>query len=166
MEIKSARSRIPKAAVLAAVLIALCAAALAFVRFHPQTPPARADTAKDWYTIDDGRSWFSDDASKIPPFEHDGKTAYRCRVWTCDDGKTKFVSHLERFDPDAKKKLEKMKSDPARASAEPVMSMLQVKPPLTDQPGWISISSAQAAAIMDPKCPDGNKDRLRPVLPE
>src|SRR5689334_11283784 len=51
---------------------------------------------KAWFTTDDGKTWFADDDNRLFPFDKDGKKAYRCYVWTCDGGKTKFVSHLER----------------------------------------------------------------------
>ncbi|HWP40815.1 MAG TPA: hypothetical protein VNL70_07805 [Tepidisphaeraceae bacterium] len=69
---------------------------------------------KAWYTVDDGKTFFADSALKIPPFEHEGKIAYRCQVWTYDGGKTRFVSHLERYPEAVKKKLESMdRKDPA-----------------------------------------------------
>src|SRR5947207_15643246 len=58
-----------------------------------------------YFSTDDGKSWFVDDAKKIPPFQKNGKDAVRAYVYKCPDG-TKFVSHLERYTPEAKKMLE------------------------------------------------------------
>lgn len=43
--------------------------------------PQRTKSA--FYTIDDGKTWFVDDISKIPPFEKDGKTAYGITLVQC-----------------------------------------------------------------------------------
>src|SRR5262245_29469532 len=55
-----------------------------------------------YFSTDDGKSWFVDDANKVPPFPKNGKDAVRAYVYKAPDG-TKFVSHLERYTPDAKK---------------------------------------------------------------
>lgn len=38
---------------------------------------------KSFFSDDDGATWFADESSKIPPFDHDGKTAYRVVVYKC-----------------------------------------------------------------------------------
>src|SRR5688500_13766950 len=53
-----------------------------------------------WFTTDDGKTLFTDNARKLPPFDHYGKPAYRAYVYTCDGGKTQFVAFLERYTPD------------------------------------------------------------------
>ena len=57
-----------------------------------------------FYTDDDGATWFADDATKIPPFDHNGKQAVRARVYRCG-GKT-FVNHMERYTPEVQKRLQ------------------------------------------------------------
>src|SRR5262245_14730257 len=123
-EVVNQRRGIVVACAAVAILIALALALMP----SSATPSKGASGASDWYTIDDGKSWFADDAGRFPPFEYQGKTAYRCRVWTCDDGKTKFVSHLERFTVEAKKKLEAMPSQDTGSSLE--SRMIEVKKPL------------------------------------
>jgi hypothetical protein len=130
-----------------------------------ESPEKRPGVPLDWYTIDDGKSWFKFDARLFPPFDYNGKTAYRCRVWTCDDGKTKFVSHLERYAAPAKKKLEGMTRQQQLDSLE--IQMIEVKPPGTGDRGWIDHRDAKASAIITPTCPPGgNPDALRPVAAE
>jgi hypothetical protein len=117
---------------------------------------------KEWFTIDDGKTWFADDATKLPPFEHQGKPAYRVRVWTCDGGRTTFVSHLERINAQAKAKLEQMK--PEHRVISPEYQMIEVKPPQTGDQGWVPVGTPQAEAIVTPKCPPGQKlEDLQPV---
>jgi hypothetical protein len=119
---------------------------------------------KAWYTDDDGRTWFVDDAGRVSPFDHNGKKAYRCYVWTCDGGKTKFVSHLERLKPERLK---------ARQSAGPnkapdfILPMdLDVKPPLSGESGWTDSGLQAGQAIRTPHCPSGQQGTPEPVEPK
>jgi hypothetical protein len=159
-EVVNQRPGIVIACAAVAILIALALALMP----SSATPQKRSGVPLDWYTIDDGKNWFADDARKNPPFDYQGKTAYRCRVWTCDDGKTKFVSHLERLTPDAKKKVEAMKPEDRASSLE--IQMLEVKAPLTGDKGWVGIRSRGAESITTPRCPNGSVENLRPVMPE
>lgn len=63
-------------------------------------------SSKAFFTIDDGKTFFIDDASKIPPFKKDNKDAFRAHVFTCDGGKTKFVGYMEAYAPQDKKLME------------------------------------------------------------
>src|SRR5688500_9050171 len=38
-----------------------------------------------FYTDDDGKTFFKDDAYKVVPFNHGGKQAYRAEVFQCSD---------------------------------------------------------------------------------
>ena len=38
---------------------------------------AKGVRAKDFFSNDDGQTWFADDATRVPPFDKDGKPAYR-----------------------------------------------------------------------------------------
>src|SRR2546422_10453637 len=49
-----------------------------------------------WFTDDDGKTWFADDVNRLTPFDHNGRQAVMCFVYTCDGGKTKFVLYLSR----------------------------------------------------------------------
>ena len=64
--------------------------------------PAFTRSTRTRTTVDDGATYFPDDANKIPPFTKDGKEAVRARVFSCDGGKTKYVAYLERITPKAK----------------------------------------------------------------
>ena len=120
-----------------------------------------------WFTIDDGRSWFADDARKLAPFEHQGKLAVRCYVYTCDGGKTKFVTHLERYSPEAKRAIKERAEN--RQVAAPMMGSfaagVEVKAPGAPDSSWAKLTDGAAAAIIAPKCPDGSTNNLTPVPP-
>ncbi len=119
-----------------------------------------------FYTIDDGKTWFADDAKKIPPFTKDGKDAVRAAVYQCD-GKT-FVNHMERYTPEGQKQLAALyaKGDGAAATDPSAFEAanetgLEVKSPGDKE--WVKITSPKAPAVMKPKCAEGGE--LRVVRP-
>jgi hypothetical protein len=121
-----------------------------------------------FFSNDDGKSWFTDDAKKVPPFQKDGKDAYRVFVFKCPDGK-KFVSHLERYTPEAKKRLEAvLASSDANTVQDPMMlESIQMGGVEVKSPGrgtWIKQSDDRAAAVVVPKCPGGGVPE--PVWPD
>jgi len=61
-----------------------------------------AELREAYYTIDDGTTWFVDDAQKIPPFDHNGKTAYR-RANVCRGEREVVSGYLERYTRRAQK---------------------------------------------------------------
>ena len=48
-----------------------------------------------YYTIDDGKTVFTDKSGRIAPFDKDGKPAYRAHVFNC--GGTQVVGYLSRY---------------------------------------------------------------------
>lgn len=113
-----------------------------------------------WFTTDDGKSYFAEDAKKMPPFEHEGKTAYRCYVYTCDGGKTKFVPYIERYTAEAKKILEDRLNKRDAAPGPPpreLMAGIEVKLPGAPESAWVRMNDPRAAAIVTVKCPGGDQ---------
>jgi hypothetical protein len=128
-----------------------------------QPASASMEGPKSWYTIDDGKSWFADSANKVVPFEHQGKQAYRCFVWSCDGGKTQFVSHLERLSAAGRRAFAgKDHVDPM----ELVPGSEEVKLPLTGNDGWMISTSAQAQSVRMPKCPERGGGTPEAVWPK
>ena len=122
------------------------------------TPAPARDMA--FFSVDDGISWFPDDGKKIPPFDHNGKQAVRARVYRAQ-GKT-FVNHLERYTPEAKKKLE---SNLARSNGSadvvlPDTSGLEVKAPGGST--WVGATRPEAAKILTPRFPGGDLEIVVP----
>jgi hypothetical protein len=123
--------------------------------------------AEAFFTIDDGKTWFTDNADKIPPFEKDGKQAVLAHVYRAADG-TKFVNYVERFTPDGKRALEvATKPDPTRKGpAEPgavqsaFVSGREVKRP--GDAKWVSSANVrEAGQVMAIKCPNGGTQATR-----
>jgi hypothetical protein len=113
---------------------------------------ADAEDQKAFFTNDDGKTWFTDSAAKIPPFQKDGKDAVLAHVYSCD-GKP-FVAFMRRFTPDAKKKLEAAnsnKSKPQMAVADVVQfNGIEVKAPGGKE--WYKQSDERAVKVMQPQC--------------
>lgn len=152
-------------------IIVLCALALGLRGACSPYGDAGGGFQRAFFSIDDGQTWFPDDASKIPPIEHEGKTAYRVKVFKCPDGK-EFVSHLERYNPDAKKRIEAVVRDGSAKSGGAMIPDMELGRALeVKKPGekkwirWTPETSEQYTRTMSPKCPDGSAN-AEPVLPE
>jgi hypothetical protein len=122
-------------------------------------------STKSWYTVDDGATYFADNADRLPPFDHDGKPAVRCRVFTCDHGAHKFVAYLERYMPEAQKRLA-AQADKSVGREETDISGMEVKPPMTGEKAWIRKIDPRAADVMNPKCKEGRPEDLEEVPAE
>lgn len=125
-------------------------------------------TAKAFYTVDDGATWFVDDAGKVVPFDHKGKQAVRVYIYKCAEGKP-FAGFLERYTPEAAQKLAETPKggnvDPG-INEELYMTGIEVK-----QPGaagkWLGRSTPDGEKLQSEiKCPDGKNDTLETVIPE
>lgn len=135
-------------------------------RGGPPKPPARY-----YFTVDDGKTWFDDDAKKIPPFDHQGKQAVRAMIFKCPDG-SEHVSHLERYGPADKKRLEEaLAKSPdqnvARVEMTAYIGVKEVKE--AGAKDWVKYSSKtmqEYSTIQRPKCPDGSTDGLNWVFPQ
>jgi hypothetical protein len=126
---------------------------------------SQAPTNLKWFSDDDGKTAFADDASNIPPYtDKHGKTAYIAIVYQCGDGKP-FVNRLQRFNAEGKKKAEEqMKTNPnARISMAFSMQFIEFKLP---GPGhrWVKMGSPEGAE-MTVKCPDGTDNNIQLVEP-
>jgi hypothetical protein len=128
-----------------------------------------AVATKAFYTIDDGKTLFVDDINKIPPYQKDGKTAVKANVFSCDDGKNRFVGYLEMYTPQDKAMLEKAAQQ--QPGGQPVY-LPYTGQALVKKPGvgkWIPLSpntTQEYAAVVQVKCPDGSTDNLIRVFPD
>jgi hypothetical protein len=121
-----------------------------------------------FFTTDDGKTWFKAPDDSIPPFDHNGKPAVQAFVWTCDGGKSGFVSHLQRYTPEGRKRmLAEKQRGPQGALAPGGMGLgvsdTEVKRPGEPETAWIRCSDLRAGAILQPpRCPD-NKTSPEPM---
>lgn len=120
----------------------------------------------EWFSADDGQTWFADDISKTAPFKTaDGRTAVKAVVYKCAHGKT-FVAYLERTNPDTQRKTSQSKRDSGNPYADYFsvsQAGIQVKKPGAAQ--WVQIADPAAARITTPVCPEGSTDQLQLVTP-
>lgn len=148
---------------LGAALILVAAIALAVQHM----PEKRADLTQALYTVDDGETWFEDDAFKLAPFPHEGKTAVIAHVYSYAGGSKKFCAYVAKYTPEAQKKLEAAIAK-AKAANEPpsnaapfrdrqfMQSAVLVKARGADKP-WVPISDDKAREIMTIQSPDGSE---------
>jgi hypothetical protein len=111
---------------------------------------------KDFYSEDDGASWFFADALKGSPFNDNGATAYRALVFRCGSGQP-FIAYLAKYSD------EQMN----RWHAEAAVSGGQTRvagetPKLLKKPGD-SAWKAAPAGLEYPlvSCPDGQDTAVR-----
>jgi hypothetical protein len=157
--LRESLSKHKRIAVAAAVVVVAAAAVLAWRSIAVPSATQAAATVQAYYSADDGNSFFAAAADLIPPFELEGKTAYRAAVFTCDGGKTKFVGYLERFPPGAKKQLDAaqqaLKTGAKGAGPSPMAaSSVEVKKPGATNK-WVSRHSREAAAVLNVTPPPG-----------
>lgn len=149
-----------------ATMAIVAAAALFFTLRNASSSTSSVTTVmnKVYCTTDDGATTFVAPMSQVPPFDHEGKIAVRAWVYSCDGGKTKFVGYLERFTPQAKKRIESSTQAPGTGgSVGPGDS--EVKKPGAGNP-WVSEANfAAAAKVMEVKPPPGQSGEPVMVLP-
>jgi hypothetical protein len=174
MNLRAVLAEHPRRIALVAGSLLLISAAVAGLQFN-RSGTGGSGRVKAFFSFDDGKSWFADDASKLPPFEKDGKQAVLAHVYRASNG-TVFVNHLERFKPDAKRALESARnadstkadtSQDAGADRSAVQSAYiagrEVKRP--GDAKWVSSANVrEAAQVMAIKAPDGRADAV-PVEP-
>jgi hypothetical protein len=134
-----------------------------------------------YYSDDDGATYFEDDNKLVPPFDHHGKQAYKAYVYTCDNGRTKWVGYLEGYLPDARKKVEELRVEMDRMAKDPhatppppdkdpvyALPKIQQKGLLVKKPGqgkWVSQADGSAfTSVQHVECPDGKGEPMI-VLP-
>jgi hypothetical protein len=142
--------------------VLLAAIAMA-VQFWPQKKP---NLALQYYSDDDGQSWFSADISNVAPFDHNGKIAVIAQIFTYDDGSKKYCAYLAKFAPDAKKRLEAAIAD-AKAKGQPANEVSLLHDPffmrsntLVKLPGeknpWIAYTDPATVQVFSLHSPDGS----------
>jgi hypothetical protein len=151
--------------IVAGCVVLLAIGAIFWQGLGSSNSAANAPLPKTYFTVDDGKTFFPDLATRVPPFTTaDGKTAYRVRVIHCASTGKLSVAHLEKFSEADRQRLEANLKDPkaARVMAEFSVGTIEpnvmVKKPLTGDRGWVTNTpqtARQYEAIIQAKCPDG-----------
>jgi hypothetical protein len=109
--------------------------------------------SKNFFTVDDGKTWFADSSNKLPPFDYDGAKAVRCYVFEGKNGK--FAGLLEKYSDST---LQQLATEAKRPTSIPVL----FKKP--GEKGWKNAGPDQEAMIlMRISDPDGSDVEL--VMP-
>jgi hypothetical protein len=152
------------------VAFAVCAVGIAFIFIGRGAVSGPQRTSSNvFYTTDEGQTVFVDDMTRVPPFDYNGKTAYRVWMYTADGGKTKFPGYLERYTPEAKKRLEAAAAAAAK-DGDPHggpgvgPADIEIRKPGEGNP-WVSRANlAEAAKITNVRAPNGSGE-LDIVMP-
>ena len=141
----------------------LLVAVVLFLQFRGGGPRAAPET--EFFTVDDGQTWFEAPATSYPPFEHEGRTAYRAAVFECDG--EEFVGYVQRYTPDIRERLAAAaaagETPDTGLMMESQMAGLEVRRP--DEEVWVGAQEGEAfSRVTDVRCPDGD-GRARPVFP-
>jgi hypothetical protein len=131
-----------------------------------RSPPADPLPAQAFFTVDGGKSWFADGFEKLPPFQRDGKQAYRCHVYTCDGGQTKFAGYLERFTQEGKDFIQKEQERTGRFDPANAFMHVEVRRPGAADTGWVKLNSLAGRMVADVRCPKGSAGRPQLVTPD
>lgn len=170
MGIRESINRHQKLAVGAVAIVVLVAVGVS--AFQQRTPTVSPPTYA-YFTDDDGKTFFKDDATLVAPFDREGKEVVAAQVFQCKDGEP-FVGYLERAaSPQAKAAIEQAKQEmiekaskmavpmPDSELTEQITQNLEVKRP--GDAKWLPAPSSEAGPVFDVKGPDGT--RCEPVTP-
>lgn len=171
MSLRQMLNRWPTVATGGAIALLIAAGLFAITRVRQETGGATPLRREAFFTSDDGKTWFNDDVTKVPPYQTaEGKTAVKAHVFRCPHEKT-FVGYLERYSAQGQK-AQAATPNPTAGGRSPYGSygrggayaggsggppppdVVEVKAP--GQGRWVSLRDVQAAAqIINPTCPDG-----------
>lgn len=123
-------------------------------------------TSRQFFTTDDGKTWFTDDARNVPPYTKHGKEAVRAYVYRTGDG-TEFVGYLQRYSPAGKKMIEDALARPIEEQLDsPFIAAegtMQWKKP--GDATWIGARDPRADQVTKVVSPKGPGDTVSPVPP-
>jgi len=130
--------------------------------------PAAPFEGREWLTVDDGKTFFAADGMLLPPILHEGMTAYRANVFTCEGGKAQWVGYIERYSEQGKALMKEMREEQKKGGLpQPVTELLEhieIKRP--GDTVWVKQSNTERAAqILEVKCPHGGAHEAQYTLP-
>jgi hypothetical protein len=131
-------------------------------QFRGNRPPPPPPPGQDYFTADDGHSWFSDTGDKILPYEHNGAMAVRCHVFKCASG-APFAGYLETYTQILHDQLTGITKVDSQHQPVSRSSDTLVKRP--GDKNWVPSYSPEGRTITDVRCPNGQSDRPQPVSP-
>jgi hypothetical protein len=164
MEIRKVLHGKPVAGIGAALFMIVVAGLILLRQYWPEK---KANLTQAYLTDDDGKTWYTDSAYSVPPTDHNGKTAVFAEVYTYDGGSKQFCGYVEKYTPEAKKRLEASIAEAVKSGLAPgaaklfqdhwfMQSAVLVKPPGAPDSKWISQNDPTASDVMAIHSPDGS----------
>ncbi|MEM1011401.1 MAG: hypothetical protein AAGI46_04170 [Planctomycetota bacterium] len=129
------------------VALLLLVAAVTIFLFRGSGGPSPTPTPEAFFTVDDGKTFFSAPITNLPPFQHEGQEAVAAKVFTSDGGETQFVGFLEKYSDELKAKLETAESFNKQIG---VLAGSRGRGTLVKRPGdaeWVVASDPRAKEI-------------------
>jgi hypothetical protein len=112
----------------------------------------------DFFSVDDGKSFFEVSGTNVAPFDYQGQVAVRAAVFDC--GGHRFVGYLDRYKPEARKIIMAGKGIPAWVD----LKGREVKRP--GESKWVSGENLKdVLRITNITCPGGSGETPEPVEP-
>ena len=115
-----------------------------------------------YFTVDEGKSYYTESLESVPPLTKDGKEAVQALVFKCGWG-SPFVGYLQKFTPEMKKRLEE-----AIAAKTDLHPAVLFAGRLVKKPGdkdWTASDNPHYQDIAIVRCPSGNLDDLKSIFP-
>ena len=125
--------------------------------------PRPALSNQDYFTTDDGQTFYPDSLDNIPPYKHEGKEAVRAFVFKCGSG-APFAGYLQRATASGRKQYSTFGRSSRVTASNPAIFEVK-KPGKANQ--WVPVDndhSRQWRDIIQVKCPNGT-DSPAPVIP-
>ena len=150
------------------VTIGVVVVALMLIVWQLWPAPAIKPLSQAYYSNDDGKSYFADDIELVAPFQKDGKEAVRAHVMMCGETGKPFVGWMEKFTPEAKKKLEDLykknggKRPPERFELEETQRLVK----RTEMKAWVRFSYEIADKLQTFPCKEAQNTYAREIFPE
>ena len=121
-----------------------------------------------YYTVDDGKNWFTDDINKAVPFTKDGAEAVRVHLYTCDEGKTRIPVYMEKYTDNGKKIFEEMNKPNTTPNPGAIMAAQDklMRETLIKKPGdakWYRQQNPGSGAVLAQNICAGKETATGPV---
>jgi hypothetical protein len=161
------RKRRQKIGAVIKITAAVLLIAAAVLIWHSYNAAPKSQGMQEFFSDDDGTTWFADDGTKVAPFDHNGKQAVLVKVYQSKNGK-KFVGYMKKFTDEARAKImhtqqtRELRPGPSEFKGTPSSGLLVKKPHAAE---WVPEMDPKAQAVLKITCPDGSTD-CELVLPE
>jgi hypothetical protein len=161
---KSIQKNPATAKIIAAAIVFICGAVI-FREIRSTDAPGfvLSATGKEFYSDNDGKTWFLADALEGSPFDHNGSQAYRVLVCRCGNGKP-FVAFLAKYSDEQQAQIDKDHAQnpglPSEAQMGPLGSLRR-----PGETKWFANSSPSISGYPAVRCPDGGDQNASVVSP-